>query len=79
MLNNISLPIKQQIKYFESVSNYYPMIKNNINKSTIDIYGPFIIFYKIFIKLISIFVVSRFLLFTGNQPIRIMLFIAKKI
>lgn len=79
MLNNINLPIKQQIKYFESVSNYYPMIKNNINKSTIDIYGPFIIFYKIFIKLISIFVVSRVLLFTGNQPIRIMSFIAKKI
>jgi hypothetical protein len=79
MLNNFSLPIKQQIKYFESVCNYYPMIKNNINKSTIDIYGPFIIFYKIFIKLISIFVVSRILLFTGNQPIRIMSFIAKKI
>lgn len=79
MLNNTGMPIKQQIKSFESVSNYYPMVKNNINKSIIDIYGPFMIFYKNFIKLIPIYIASRVLLFTGNQPIRIMSFIAKKI
>lgn len=66
MLNIISMPTIQQIKYFESVSNYHPIVKNKFNKS-------------IFIKLISIFIVSRVLSVTGNQPISIMSFIVKKI